>query len=229
VASPLFHFNFKLPSGHLKLADQIAESIGADLSEEPLYKLNVGETEWHMDAVAGLRDAHESQIVSAWIPISHATKENSCLLVIPESHKEGVKYGPFPEDLDEQATPLPVEPGDVIFLDYRLMHSATQNTSRDVYRWTFNLRYLPVGQPSGRPFLPGFIARSCLSPETELHNAHTWSTMWIRSLDYFTENGAPYSYKEIMEMSPKEAAEITKYWDELVPDVDAWLSLGKCG
>ena len=25
------------------------------------------------------------------------------------------------------------------------------------------------------------------------------------------------------------AAEITKYWNELVPDVDAWLNLGKCG
>ena len=229
AASPLYHFNFKLPPSHLKLADQVAESIGADLSEEPFYKFQVGKTGWHMDYVSGLRDSHKSQIVNAWIPISHSTEENSCLLVVPESHKDGVKYGRYYEDLVEQATPLPVEPGDVIFLDNKLRHGSTQNTSRDDYRWAFNFRYLPVGQPTGRPFLPGFVARSCLSPETELHNAYIWSTMWIRSLDYLTEHGAPIPHRGAGKISPKEAAEITKYWNKLVPDVDAWLSLGKCG
>lgn len=229
AASPIYHFNFKLSLSHLKLANQVAESIGTDLSEEPFYTFQVGETRWHTDALYCLRDSHKSHIVNAWIPITHATEENSCLLVVPESHKDGVRYGPYPEDLVEQAIPLPVELGDVVFLNNKLIHSSTQNTSRDDYRWAFNFRYLPVGQPSGRPFLPGFVARSYSSPETELHNAYIWSTMWIRSLDYFIENGTPISHQGAGKISPKEAAEITKYWNELVPDVDAWLNLGKCG
>jgi phytanoyl-CoA hydroxylase len=227
AASPIYHVNFKLSLDHLKLADQVAESIGADLSEESFYTFQVGKTGWHMDAISGLPDSHESQIVNTWIPISHASEENGCLLVIPGSHKDGVKYRPYPEDLDERSISLPVEPGDVVFLDNKVMHGSTQNTSKDDYRWAYNFRYLPIGQPSGRPFLPGFVARSRSAPETELHNAHLWSTMWVRSLDYLTEKGAPTSYENVSKMGVKEAAEITQHWRDLAPDTDGWLRLGK--
>ena len=68
-----------------------------------------------MDAVSGIKDSHESEIVNAWIPITHATEENGCLVVIPGSHKEGVKYRPYPEDLDTQGVAVPVDPGDIVF------------------------------------------------------------------------------------------------------------------
>ena len=102
AASPIYHFNLKLAPDHLGLADEVAESVGADLSEEGFYAFQVGRTGWHMDAISGLRDSHESQIVNAWIPITHATEENGCLVVIPKSHNHGVQYRPYPEDLDAQ-------------------------------------------------------------------------------------------------------------------------------
>lgn len=227
AASPIYHFNLKLAPDHLKLADQVAESVGADLSKEGFYTFQVGKTGWHMDAISGLRDSHGSQIVNTWIPITHATEENGCLVVIPGSHNEGVKYRPYPENLDEIGIALPVEPGDVIFLDNKVMHSSTPNTSKEDYRWAYNFRYLPIGQPSGRPFLPGFVARSRSAPETELYNAYTWSTMWVRCLDYLTEKGAPTSYDGVSKMGVKEAAAITQHWRDLAPDADGWLRLGK--
>ena len=227
AASPIYHFNLKLAPDHLKLADQVAESVGADLSKEGFYTFQVGKTGWHMDAGSGLRDSHESEIVNAWIPITHASEENGCLVVIPGSHKEGVKYHPFPEDLDTQGITLPVDPGDIVFLDNKVMHSSTPNTSREDYRWAYNFRYLPIGQPPGRPFIPGFVARSRSAPETELHNAYVWSAMWVRCLDYLTEKGVPASYEDRSKMGLEEAQAITNHWRELAPDVDGWLRLGK--
>ncbi len=90
AASPIYHFNLKLAPDHLKLADRVAEVVGADLSKEGFYTFQVGKTGWHMDAASGIKDSHESEIVNAWIPITHATEKNGCLVVIPGSHKEGV-------------------------------------------------------------------------------------------------------------------------------------------
>ena len=227
AASPIYHFNLKLAPDHLRLADKVAESVGADLSEEGFYAFQVGRTGWHMDAVSGLRDSHESQIVNAWIPITHATEENGCLVVIPKSHTHGVQYRPYPEDLDAQGVALPVAPGDIVFLDNKVMHSSVPNTSREDYRWAYNFRYLPMGQPSGRPFIPGFVARSRSAPETELHNAYLWSAMWARCLAYLKKTGAPTSYEGVSKMGVEEARAITRHWQALAPDVDGWLRLGK--
>ena len=227
AASPIYHFNMKLSPDHLQLADQVAESVGADLSQEGFYTFQVGKTGWHMDAVSGIPDSHESDIVNAWIPITQATKKNGCLMVIPGSHKEGVKYRPYPDDLDSKGIPIPVEPGDIVFLDNNVMHSSMPNSSKEDYRWAYNFRYLKVGQASGRPFIPGFVARSRSAPETELTNPHIWSAMWIRCLDYLTEKGAPTSYDAVSKMGIAEAKKITQHWTDLCPDSDSWLRLGK--
>ncbi len=227
AASPIYHFNLKLAPDHLKLADKVAESVGANLSQEGFYAFQVGKTGWHMDAISGLRDSHESQIVNAWIPITHATAENGCLVVIPGSHKYGVQYRPYSEDLDAQGVLLLVEPGDIIFLDNKVMHSSVPNISREDYRWAYNFRYLPIGQPSGRPFIPGFVARSRSAPETELHNAYLWRAMWVRCLDYLTATGTPTSYDGVSKMGLEEARAMTRHWNELAPDVHGWLRLGK--
>ena len=227
AASPIYHFNMKLSSDHLKLADQVAESVGADLSQEGFYTFQVGKTGWHMDAISGIPDSHGDDIVNAWIPITHATEENGCLVVIPGSHKDGVKYRPYPDNLDEQGITVPVEPGDIVFLANHVMHSSTSNTSKEDYRWAYNFRYLKVGQPSGRPFIPGFVARSHSAPETELTNPYIWSTMWVRCLDYLTEKGAPTTYDGVSKMSVEEARKITQHWTDLCPNSDSWLRLGK--
>lgn len=225
TAAPLHHVNQKPAARHLQVADDLARLGGVDLSDELFYTLQVGRTGWHMDAIAGMPDAHDSDIINAWIPITPATEENGCLMVIPGSHKDGVKYKPYPPDLDERGVPLPVEPGDVIFLHNKIMHCSVANISEDDFRWAFNFRYLETGQPTGRPFLPGFVARSRKAPESELKDYETWRMMWVRALDYIAGHGVPTTYQQLRDLSLEEAEEITRQWQQRAPDPEGWLRL----
>ena len=228
-ASPIYHVNVKLAQRHLREVEEAAKASGQDNPAlEGFYNFQVGKTDWHMDAISGLSDSHASRIVNAWIPLTEATAENGCLMVIPGSHTMGVRGEPFPEGFAEGAVTIPMSPGDVLFLDNKLLHSATRNTSAGDFRWAFNFRYLPVGETSGRPFLPGFVARSRSAPERELRNPYLWSTMWDRALTYRTAHGVPYSYLALRagEISREEAARITDHWRRLAPDPRGWLQLG---
>jgi hypothetical protein len=49
-------------------------------------------------------------------------------------------------------------PGDVLFLNKLTMHPSLPDSS-DGVRWSFGLRYAPIGQPTGGPWFPA------LSPE----------------------------------------------------------------
>ena len=230
LASPIYHVNVKLAQRHLQEVEAVAKASGQDNPAlEGFYNFQVGNTHWHMDAISGLRDSHGSHIVNAWIPLTEASAENGCLLVIPGSHTSGIRKEPFPEGFADDAVTIPMSPGDVLFLDNKLLHSATQNTSADDYRWAFNFRYLRVGETSGRPFLPGFVARSRSAPDSELHNPHLWSTMWDRALTHRVEHGAPYSYLALREgkIGGEEAARITTHWRQLAPDTLSWLRLGQ--
>ena len=243
TASPIYHINFKLSQKHLKLVQDVVEKMGADASLfnpngvtnttstdpalERFYGFQVGKTDWHMDAISGLYDSHKSKIVNAWIPVTKATKKNGCLLVIPGSHKEGIRGGPFADEETKRAIPLPASPGDLVVLDNSVLHSATVNTTEDDFRWAFNFRYHPTGQPSGRPFLPGYVARSQSAPETELSNPYLWSAMWDRALDHLSTNGSPFDYTELRagNLDLAFAKTLTKHWNALTPHPESWLSL----
>ena len=232
VASPIYHVNVKLAQRHLQEVEAVAKASGQDNPAlEGFYNFQVGKTDWHMDAISGLRDSHDSHIVNAWIPLTEASAENGCLTVIPGSHTSGVHKEPFPEGFDADAVTIPMSPGDVLFLDNKLLHSATQNTSADDHRWAFNFRYLRVGETSGRPFLPGFVARSRRAPDSELHNPYLWSTMWDRALTHRMQHGVPCSYQEVREgkLSVEESEAITARWRHLAPDTLSWLRLGRAG
>ena len=49
----------------------------------------------------------------------------------------------------------------------------------DQIRWSFDLRYNPIGQNTGRDVFPGFIARSRANPETELRDPVKWRQSWL--------------------------------------------------
>ena len=230
AASPIYHVNVKLAPSHLQEVEAVAKASGQDNPAlEGFYNFQVGKTDWHMDAISGLRDSHDSHIVNAWIPLTEASAENGCLKVIPGSHAAGVYKEPFSEGFDAGAVTIPMSPGDVLFLDNKLLHSATQNTSADDYRWAFNFRYLRAGEASGRPFLPGFVARSRSAPDSELHNPYLWSTLWDRALAHSVQHGVPCSYQDVREgkISDEEAASITARWRLLAPDTLSWLRLGR--
>ena len=229
LASPIYHVNLKLAQQHLAEVERVAKATGQDNPAlQGFYNFQVGKTDWHMDAVSGLPNSHSSRIVNAWIPLTEATGDNGCLRAIPGSHKPGVRRGPFDEQTLERAETLVMSPGDVLFLDNKVLHSSVQNSSAGDYRWALNFRYLPVGEESGRPFLPAFVARSRSAPHTELTNPFAWSTMWDRALTHRVKHGLPYSYAGLHagEITAAEADRISHRFQRLAPDVHGWIRLG---
>ena len=64
-----------------------------------------------------------------------------------------------------------------MFFHHLTKHASLANTS-DGTRWSFDLRYQPIGQPTGRPAFPGFVARSRKNPASEVTDWHVWADLW---------------------------------------------------
>ncbi len=160
-------------------------------------------TGWHQDLGVIDPEADKSEVISVWVAVTEATVENGCLVVIPGSHKgelvphcpDGEKHGnhqpsTIPDKfLDKgKSRPLPIPQGATIFFQKTLMHSALANES-DTVRWSFDLRYNPVGQPNGRSWYPGFVARSRENPDSELRDAIKWKEMWVQARSRMVQTG----------------------------------------
>jgi len=46
-------------------------------------------------------------------------------------------------------------------------------------RWSFDFRYNPIGQSTGREIFPGFVARSKAHPDIELRDPELWRRSWL--------------------------------------------------
>ena len=73
-----------------------------------------------------------------------------------------------------------MQAGDILLMHRRTPHASHRNSS-DHVRWSFDLRYNPIGQPTGRGAFPGFIARSRPEPWTELHDPVAWTDLWLEA------------------------------------------------
>jgi ectoine hydroxylase-related dioxygenase (phytanoyl-CoA dioxygenase family) len=96
---------------------------------------------WHQDSFYFPFDPPRP-IVGVWLAVTEATLENGCLHVLPGSHHEpihehvadrrpGANYG-YVEIVDHDmggATPVLMEPGDLLLFDSHLMHRSTDNGS----------------------------------------------------------------------------------------------------
>ena len=152
--------------------------------------LKMGATNWHQDNGVVLPEADDTQMLTVWFPLTHVGVEHGCLQVVPGSHRRGLMThcpaGPgglqVPEHIGPRdgATPLPMDPGDVLFFHKLTLHSSLPNLSDEV-RISFDLRYNPIGQPTGRDAFPGFVARSRRAPESELRDPEEWSRSWMAS------------------------------------------------
>ena len=172
-SNPIQHVRIKPPASVINAHDE--------------NRALIGRTHWHQDNGVALPEADETNMVTAWVAVSEATVENGCLQVLPKSHREGMtlhcttteQLG-IPAELipQDEATPVPLSPGGVLFFHPMCKHASLDNRS-DAFRWSFDLRYNPVGQPSGRPHFPGFVAQSRLQPETELDDAREWRRLWL--------------------------------------------------
>lgn len=171
LVSPVGHVRIKLPEGTIENGD-------GQMAQIP----------WHQDNGVILSEADESNVLTVWVPINEATADNGCMRVIPtprggelRTHCPSVRRGAHIPDRridDRDAVTLPMKPGSVLLMHPRTVHSSLGNTTTDQVRISMDLRYQPVGQPTGRPMFPPFVARSAAHPDTEMHDPEAWAAMW---------------------------------------------------
>lgn len=150
--------------------------------------LKMGATNWHQDSGVILPHADGTQMLTVWFPLRQAGIEHGCLQVVPGSHRRGLMVhcpaGPGGLEVPEHIGPrdgavaIPMDPGDMLFIHKLTLHNSLPNRSEEI-RISFDLRYNPIGQPTGRDVFPGFVARSRRAPETELHDADEWARLWV--------------------------------------------------
>ena len=198
---------------HPRTLDIVESIIGPEIYSNPTQHLRlkpperrlsselscgyVGRTAWHQDLAGLLDEALDTNLLTVWIAISDASENQGCLVVIPGSHRsnggrltmhcpEGDKvsanYIPGRALAPGPRVSLPVRRGAVILLHKLTQHASLPNRS-DELRFAFDLRYQPVGQPTGRPAFPGFVARSAQHPQNGLRCSEEWGALWQRSLD----------------------------------------------
>ena len=149
----------------------------------------IGATAYHQDAGVVNEKAQKTQMLTVWFPIFNAPVESGPLKVVPGSHKgkllrhctnyKNLGLTQIPEHLfDEQgAVPVPLNRGDLVILHKKTVHGSLSNISDNI-RWSFDLRYNPIGQDTGREVFPGFVARSNKDAIKEFRDSKKWKTLW---------------------------------------------------
>ena len=187
-----------------RLLDIVEHFVGQEVLSNPIQHVRIKPPEhllpadidnsmmkssaWHQDQGVALPEVDNTEMLTVWIAVTDATLENSCLWVVPSSHRgDLITHCPgnaarstlaIPESLvPDTAIPLPVAAGSIIVLHRRTMHSALANTS-DGVRWSFDCRFQPVGQPTGRAEYPAFVARSASDPDSVLTDWQEWKRLW---------------------------------------------------
>ncbi len=184
-----------------RLLDLVEQFVGGEIFSNPIQHTRIkppqrdlpehlqgssllSKTDWHQDTGVHLPEADDTNMLTVWLPLTDATEANGCLCVIPGSHRDGlVTHCPVPgaripdELLQGTPVPLPVKRGGVLLFHHLTKHASLTNTS-DGIRWSFDLRYQPIGQPTGRPAFPGFVARSRQHPAHEVTDWRVWADLW---------------------------------------------------
>lgn len=200
-----------------RLLDLVEDVIGPEIYSNPVqhirlklpqravaksapYSSLVSYTPWHQDNGVILPEADESRILTVWFSLTESTVENGCMQVLPRSHRgDLVAHCPMREGLAiadsllpaMTPTPLPMHPGSVLLMTSRTIHSSLENTTEDEVRMSFDIRYQPTGQPTGRPAFPGFVARSSADPQSVLSDPAAWEASWLNARAALAEQSNP--------------------------------------
>ncbi len=166
---------------------------------------NIAATGWHQDSAVINPEADRTDMLTVWLAITDATIENGCLIAERGSHRQDMSlHCPgtaasteiyIPEsiiDLD-RVVPLEVGAGGAVLLHKMTEHGSLDNRT-DSIRWSFDLRYQPIGQPTGRSVFPGFIARSTEHPELVLTDPEAWADLWWKARDRIASGDVPMQF-----------------------------------
>ncbi|MDQ3856524.1 MAG: phytanoyl-CoA dioxygenase family protein [Chloroflexota bacterium] len=196
---------------NVRLLDAVETIIGPEILSNPIQHVRIKlperllsndqqeglatKTGWHQDQGVALPEADASEILTVWVAVTDATEENGCLCVVPGSHRAGLithcRDKQIPDALvGEGSVSLPMERGSVLLMHRRTQHASLPNRS-DGIRWSFDLRYQPIGQPTGRPMFPGFIARSRRDPTRVLDDDRTWANLWYEARCRLSQGETP--------------------------------------
>ncbi len=178
-SNPIQHIRLKLPK--------------KDLSQWNKSHSYFGRTLWHQDQAAVTKDAVEIDMITLWVAMTDAAVENSCLVAMAGSHKKGFEKhcpgkttnfdncipGRLLGDADGKKRPvvLPVKAGSAVLMTMTTEHAATPNKT-DKLRWSFDLRFNKIGQPTGRAVFPGFVARSKANPDIAVRKHADYVALW---------------------------------------------------
>ena len=179
------------------LLDIVESLIGPEILVHPQYNLraklpnqDVTVVPWHQDLGYLKPDAEGTFMVNFWIPLVDATVENGSLEIIAGSHRapligHRLGMGPganFKGITDEhlppgERVPCLLKAGGVVVLQHKTIHRSIPNHS-DHIRWSLDLRYSDPAMPSGRDYMPGFIARSRSAPDTVAQSVEDWLALF---------------------------------------------------
>ena len=182
---------------HPRLLDVVESIIGPEILSNPVQHVRIklpqsgpaagldGTTNWHQDIGTLTKDAQETEMLTVWAPLADTDEQNGCLAVIPRSHSELLRHcfdemGIPQEDLPGQPVALPMKAGSVLLFHRRTPHAALPNQTNRI-RFSFDLRYQPPSQPTGRASYPGFLARSSERPQDVLDDPANWQRMWSKA------------------------------------------------
>ena len=187
-----------------RLLDAVESLIGPEIYSNPVQHIRLkppeqvtprdekghvqlGRTPVHQDNGVVLPEADNTEILTVWFGFKDVSVKNGCLCVWPGSHKQGLTdHCPSRVGLrvpgkllkgKGKAIAAEMKRGSVLFMTKLTLHASYPNTSDDV-RWSFDLRYNPIGQPTGRGYFPGFVARSRANPAAELRDPAEWYRLW---------------------------------------------------
>jgi ectoine hydroxylase-related dioxygenase (phytanoyl-CoA dioxygenase family) len=151
------HFPHKLSSmvagvlAHPRIVSVLTRLIGPNVKamQSMLFTKASGKPgqAWHQDE--NFIPTRDRSLTAAWIALDDATVENGCLWVLPGSHRAGVLHPDREHDderfdctveaydfpyTDDDAVPVEVTAGSVVFFNGYLLHRSLPNTSAGTRR-----------------------------------------------------------------------------------------------
>ncbi len=166
---------------HPFVGDLLTRMVGPDFV--PCYESLVFKLPGHGSSVPWHRDdgtpAGEERVFNIDIYPDRSTVENSCVWVIPGSHKweaaraqEMVERGQRDFDLPN-AVPAEMEPGDVLLHHVKVLHGSTMNHSRELRRVVYFDNRSASWNERYHWFAPEVLKKRCLLYQYALNERKT--------------------------------------------------------